>query len=265
MMNTAAEAITLEALEAKIKENISAYNLTSDAVEQTKLELALKKLEEDYSLLSRLTAWTGFIEDEQPMVAFAKAYEYSTIGHKDVPHDVLVDGGKKTVRTRVIDKTKKVMLNVADFVEWTEAHGSGCVAANENWRDMLKEAQEVIIDQWKGVLDAKRDTHTISIGQMTKVLQAMVDALVFIPGKKGGNAVKVHRKLAAHIFAFSTQRKKGLKGSILSDSSWKALQMDLLHAAVEGKTFTVTFGNEEPEGEQETAETTEATTEPTTK
>lgn len=255
--NTAAR--TMDVVLTEIKENITNFNLTTDVVEKAKLEVALKNLENEYNELSLLNTWAGFKAAENPMVAFAKAYSYPIVGHKDVDHRETKNGVKTVTRTRVVDETKTRILNVQDFIEWTEESGES-VAHAKDWRKTISAACDVIIDQWKGFMNSKGDTRVVSIGKMTKALQDMVNALVFVEGDKGNNAIKVQRNLAKAVFAFCTQRKDGLKGSIMSASVWKKLQVDVLHAAVAEKEFTINFGEEEEAVVEETAAASEEKT-----
>lgn len=237
---------TMDVVLAEIKENITKFNLTTDVVEKAKLEVALKNLESEYNELSLLHAWAGFKADEQPMVAFAKAYDYSIVGHKDVDHRETKDGVKTIVRTRVVDETKTRILNVQDFVEWTEESGVSA-AHDKGWRKAINDVRDAVIDQWKGFMASKGDTRVVSIGKMKKALQGMVNALMFVEGKNGNNAFIVKGDVAKAVFALCTQRKDGLKGSIMSASVWKKLQMDVLHAVAADKEFTINFGEEEDE------------------
>ena len=247
-------ARTVEVVLNEIKENVTNFNLTTDPAEKNKLELELKNLETEYNLLSLHNAWAEFMTAENPMVAFAKAYEYDNVGHKDVPLRKTVEGVMKVTPTRVVDETKTRLLNVKEFVEWTEACGQS-VANDKHWRKAVTAARDAIIAEWKGFMATKDTaaTHTVSFKKMQTALQAMVDALVFVKGSAGGNAVIVKRDTVKAAFAFCTQRKDGLKGSIMSEAVWKKLQMDILHAAVAGKTFTISYGDEEPEQAEEAA------------
>lgn len=239
-------ARTAEVVLNDIKVNITNFNLTADPAEKNKLELELKNLETEYNLLSLHNTWAEFVAAENPMVAFAKAYEYDIIGHKDPDLRKTVDGVMKITRTRVIDESKTRLLNVKEFVEWTEACGQSA-AHDKHWRKAVTAARDAIIAEWKSFMATKDTaaTHTVSFKKMHVALQEMVDALVFVKGAKGGNAVIVKRDTVKAAFAFCTQRKDGLKGSIMSEAVWKKLQMDVLHAAVAGKTFTISYGDEE--------------------
>ena len=254
--NTTA-ARTMEVVLTEIKNNISAFNLSTDPVEKNQLELALKTLEAEYNELSLLNTWAGFMKADNPMVAFANAYEYEIVGHKDVDHRETKNGVKTVVRTRVLDETKTRMLSVQEFVEWTEERNAS-VAHAKNWRKAVNDARDSVIDQWKGFMAAKGDSRAVSIGKMKKALQAMVDALVYVEGEKGGNAIIVKGDVAKAVFALCNQRKDGLKGSVMSASVWKKLQVDVLHAAVAGKEYTINYGDEEEEVAEEAAPAAEA-------
>lgn len=254
-INTEAKAKTMPELMEEIKANISQYNLSEDAAEKIELEVALKKLEEDYNELSMLTSWATFLEAENPMVAFAKAYTYPCVGHTDVPHRDTKNGVKTVVKTRVLNTDKNTLLNVAAFVDWTNEKGQ-CVARDERWKTKVADARDAIIAAWRKFKAAKGDKTQIDVGKMKTALQSMVDALVFIEGKNGGNAIVVKSSLVRDIFSVANTRKDGLKIDCLSKGAWAKLQMDILYAAVDNKEFTVIYGDEE--AEEEAAEADEA-------
>lgn len=235
---------TIETIVSDIKENVSRYNLSTNAADKAQLDVTLKALESEYNELSLLNAWTGFVAAENPMVAFAKAYTYEVIGHKDADQPTVKNGVKLTVRTRIVEEGKTRMLNVADFVQWTEGRGAS-VAHSKYWVKAIADARDAVIEQWRGFMTSKGDTRVVSIGKMKKALQGMVDALVFVEGSKGGNALVVKSDVAKAVFALCNQRRDGLKGSIMSASVWKKLQMDVLHAVVDGKEFIISYGDED--------------------
>lgn len=259
MMNEAAEKRTMEVVLEDIKKNISDFNLATNPSVKNSLELALKTLENEYNELSLLDAWTGFMAEENPMVAFAKAYDYPIVGHKDVDHRETKNGVKVVTHTRALVEDKTRMLNVQKFVEWTEERNAS-VAHDKHWRKAVDAARASVIDQWKGFMAAKGDTRAISITKMKKALQAMVDALVFVEGSKGGNALVVKSDVAKAVFALCNQRKDGLKGSVMSANVWQKLQVDVLHATVAGKEFTINYGDEEEAATEQAAPATEAPT-----
>lgn len=246
------EARTMNVVLEEIKLKVDAFN-AAKFEDRPEIEVALTNLEKEYNELSLLNSWGEFVAAENPMVAFAKAYSYPVIGHKTVPHRETVNGAKVVTYTCVIDTTKSRLLNVAEFVEWNEERGVQ-LAHDTNWRGALNDARESVIAQWKAFFAAKGDTRKVSIGKMKKALQTMVDALVFIPGESGNNAVIVKSDVAKAVFAFSTSRKDGLQGAIMAGGTWKKLQMDVLHAVVEGKEFTITYGDPVEEEEETDAE-----------
>lgn len=242
---------TMDVIKAEIKTNINAFNASENSQERSQLELALKKLEEDYNELSLYTAYGEFIAEEQPIVAFAKAYSYNVIGHKDISVKKVVSGVTIESRARVINEDKTRMFEVAKFIEWCTAIGKE-VTHESNWRKAINEAHDSISSQWEGFLNCKGEERKISIGKMKKALQKMIDALMFVEGKNGNNAIVATGDLAKFVFAFANSRKDGLKGEVLPLSTWKKLQMDILYQAVDGKEFTITYGeNEEDKAEAE--------------
>lgn len=240
------EIRTMSIVLDEIKENISAFNATVEPSVKVDLEVSLKALEREYNELSLLNSWGEFVKAENPMVAFAQAYTYPIIGHKDVDHRETIDGVKKVTRTRKIEYDKTRILNVAEFVEWNEERNIQ-VTNGTGWRKSVNEARDAVIAQWKAFMNAKGDTRLVSIGKMKRALQSMVDALVFVAGEKGGNAYVVKGNIAKAVFALSNTRKDGLIGAVMPKSVWQKLQMDVLHAVVADKEFTINYGEEDEE------------------
>ena len=253
------EARTMNVVLEDIKLNIDKLN-AAKSEDKPDIEVKIVELEKEYNELSLLNSWGTFVAAENPMVAFAKAYNYPVIGHKTVPHRETVNGAKVVTYTTVLDTTKTRLLNVTEFVEWNEERNVQIVH-DTNWRGALNDARDAVIAQWKAFFAAKGDTRKVSITKMKKALQTMVDALVFVPGENGNNAVIVKSDIAKAVFAFSNSRRDGLQGNVLPGGTWKKLQMDVLHAVVEGKEFTITYGDPVEEDEAEETNTPETGTE----
>ena len=238
----------------KIEENITAFNLSTDPAERNELTVQLKQLEADYADAVRLHVYSTYMEAEVPMVAFAKAYDYKLLGHKDKPRKSVKDG--KVVVDVVRELSEKDKLHdVDDFINWAKVEKS--VTAADDYMEKMTAAREAIMNQWKSLHKSGETVaeSRVSWRKMQDALQSMVDALIFIKGEKGGNAVIVKRDAVKAAFTFCTTRKHGLVGTIMDKSTWAKLKMDILHAAVAGKSFTFLYGDEG--GAANTDDTTE--------
>ena len=163
--------------------------------------------------------------------------------------------------TRLLDTEKVGYLNIKAFLNWT-AERSVKVAASEDWLEKMGAARDAIISQKEAEYTGKE---RLSNSKLKEALQGMIDALLMIPGEKGGNALVVTGKNAFVARDLCLQGSKDyLSISVAAKKNWEKSAMALLHLTVEGKDFGIVYGDaEEPdtedEGEEET--TSEAPTE----
>lgn len=253
-MKKTLENRTMSVVLDELNKSVDKYNLATDAIERVQLAVDHKKLVEEYNALSLLNDYATFMKDENPIVALAKAYYYDTVSVKDNVHnEVDAETGvmKSSVTRSVNDGTKK--LDATKFIEWTEERNKS-VAANKDWKVKISAARSSIEAEWKKFFASNKDSHSMSIGKAKKALQAMFDAVVFIPceNNKDKNAIIANGDIAKWVLGFANDRKDtkvdgeiAITGSVLSKGKWNTLFMDILHKAVTGKTFDITFG--EPE------------------
>ena len=258
---------TMSVVLEELNTSVDSYNLSTDSRERANLAAKHKALVEEYNQLSLLSAYATFMKDKTPLVALAKAYYYDTVSVKDSVHNEVVDGVAKSTVTRKVDDGNK-KLNLVKFIEWT-AESNKCVAAGKDWRAKVDAARNSIEAEWKAFFAANGDTHAMSISKAKKALQAMFDALVFIPceNNKDKNAVIANGDVAKWVLGFANNRKDGkvdgnvtITGNVMSRQTWATLQLDILHAAVTGKTYEIIYGEpEEAEAEETPAAEAEAT------
>lgn len=247
----------------ELNNSVDKYNLATDAVERVQLANEHKNLVQEYNELSLLNAYAGFMADEKPLVALAKAYYYDTVSVKDAVHNETVDGVMKSSVTRSVnDGTKK--LDVTKFIEWTEERNKS-VAAGKDWRSKMTAARNSIETEWKKFFAAKGDSHAMSIGKTKKALQAMFDSLVFIDSKTGKNAIIADGDIAKWVLGFANSRKDiksddkiVITGNVLPKATWNTLCLDILHKAVTNKTFEIIFGEPEEDAKDEPKTETKA-------
>lgn len=252
------EGRTMATVLAELNNSVDAYNLSTDSNERVAMIVEHKKLVEEYNTLSLLSAYAKCMEAEKPLVTLAKDYYYGTISTKDTPHNEVVNGVQTSTVTRsVVEKDTK--LNVAKFIEWTEEKNRG-VAADKGWKSKVEAARAAVEDEWKKFFAAGGDTHAVSISATKRAVQAMFDALVFIKAENSDkNAIIANGKIAKWAIAFANTRKDSkvdgkiiITGQVLPKATWNTMMLDLLHAAVTGKDFEITYGDpEEAEAEAE--------------
>lgn len=249
--NTVMESMTMPEAKVALDELVKKYNDTTDVSERTKLEIDGKELATKYNALSLLTAYAGIMAAENPVVAIAKAYTYPTVNFKLAVVDQLVDGKAKKVKAASVEDSSKVH-NLYDFLDWTAKHGKK-VTASGDWKSKAEAAREVINKEWKKYMDSK-DGYKMSKTAVKKAVQSMFDTLVFIPCENNDklNAVIANGDIANYLIALAAQgkttRKDGkvdFKVEFMSNNNWKAKAFDILHMAVESKTFEVVYGDPE--------------------
>jgi hypothetical protein len=250
------EGRTLVIIRNELVEAVDKYNLSSDADERATLELSMKKLVEEWNELSLLTAYSSFLEDAQPLVAFGKAYTYATISTKDHPHKEVVNGIKRTVHTMSVEDGVK-QLSLTNFIGWAQ-ESNKTQAADKLWIEKWGAAREEVNKQWKRIFASKGENSELQIGKMRRALQALFDALVFIEAAGGSkkNALFATGNMAKYALALSNVRKVDLKEKTqkvqnMSSQLWEQIGMDIWHQVCAAKTYEVVIGDEKPEEEAE--------------
>lgn len=249
------EGRTLVIIRNELVDAVDKYNGSADADERATLELSMKKLAEEWNELSLLTAYSSFLEDAQPLVAFGKAYTYATISTKDHPHKEVVNGIKRTVHTISVEDGVK-QLSLTKFLAWAQ-ESNKTLAADKLWISKWGAAREEVNKQWKRIFASKGENSELKIGQMKRTLQALFDALVFIEAAGGSkkNALIATGDMAKYALALSNVRKVDLKEKTqkvqnMSSQLWEQIGMDIWHQVCASKTYEVVIGDEKPEEEE---------------
>lgn len=246
---TVMESMTMPEVKAALEAAVKKYNETADVAERTRLEVEAKELATQYNALSLLTAYAAIMGEDKPVVAIAKAYNYPTISFKLNVADALVDGKAKKVKVASIDDSTKTH-NLYDFLDWTAKHGKN-VTASGDWKTKAEAARSIINNEWKKFMESD-DGYKMSKTAVKTAVQDMFDALVFIPGPSGKNSVIAKNDAANYLIALAAQAKTAIldgkvnfKVDFMSANNWKSKAFDVLHMAVEGKTFNITYGDPE--------------------
>lgn len=251
---------TMSVVREELDASVDKYNLATDAAVRNQLALEHKTLVEEFNQLSLLSAYATFMQAELPIVALAKAYYYTALSVKDNAHNEVINGVVKSTVTRSVKEVDK-KLDLVKFIDWTEERNKS-VAFAKDWRTKIGVARSSIENEWKKFFASKAEKKDISIGKVKKATQEAFDALVFIPceNNKDKNAIIADGDIAKALIAFANSRKDArvdgkvaITGNILPRATWNVLLLDALHSAVEGKKYTLVFGD----GEDETADADE--------
>ena len=259
------EKMTMDQILESLEENVSDYNISTNAEEKVDLAVEQKAFVEKYNELSLLKTYAECMAEDKPIIALAKAYYYPVISVKDAVHSEVNSEGKKiTSVTRSIKEGDK-KLNLFKFIEWAEECNKN-VTESKRWRTDLAKVRLGIEDQWKAFFATKKDSKSISIGKTKKALQEAIDALVYVKAETGDfNAVIATNDTAKWLIAFANTRKDKkedgivtITGTILSKQQWATLMMDILHMTVEGKQYVITLGHEDEDNATEAEPEAEA-------
>lgn len=261
--NNTMKSMTMPEAKAALEAAVENYNNTTDVAERTKLEIEAKELATQYNAISLLTDYAKFMADDKPVVAIAKAYKYPTISFRLNVADQLVDGKAKKVKVASIEDGTKTH-NLYDFLDWAAKHNKK-ITASGDWKSKAEEARGIINGEWKKFMESD-DGYKMSKSAVKTAVQSMFDALVFIAGESGKNSVIANGAIANYLIALAAQNKIAVEdGKIqfsvhfMSANNWKSKAFDVLHMAVEGKSFNVIYGDpEETVNAEVAAEQTEA-------
>ena len=228
-----------------LEEKVDAIN---DGIEDDELRMEVdaecKELCKKYNELSMLTIYGVCAKAEYPVLEFAQTYYYPTISTMDELAEEMDEVGKKhTFIVRRIDEGEK-RLDLFDFLQWAEKCNK-VVTAQKVWLSACNSTRNSIETEWKKVFSSDAENNKISFGKIKTNLQAMYDALLFIPSEKGNNRVMATGAVARYLFGFANTRKDGrtkdgdikITKSILSTKQWVTLVMDALHETVKDKDY----------------------------
>ena len=244
----------------EIKTNIDKYNSSKKSEERNALSVSLDALIKEYNEMSLLTAYAGFMDDESPMLAFAKAYTYPMVGKKDTKHREVKNGVMVETVTRVLDDQKRGYLNIKKFLAWVDERGKS-IAASSDWMTKMGDARDIICKRKEAEYTGGTP---VSNTKLKEALQGMIDALLVIPGEKGGNALVVTGKNAAVCCDLTLKGSNDfLSINVAARQNWERASMALLHLLVEGKEFTVIYGDPESPDDVDASAEEDANTETT--
>ena len=260
------ENLTLDQLRAMLDEAVEKHNTADNSVARVEARIECKDIEEAYNELSLRTVYADCMKEEQPLVAFVKKFYYHTVSTKTKVDNDVVDGVAKSLEVAsVVENDRKMSL--FKFIDWAKDRNK-FITKDKNYKTATNNARNAINAVWEDFKNSKDKTE-MSKNAIKKALQPMFDALVFIKGKSGKNAVIATGDIAFYIIALAGElktvaddkKKPNFNIEFLKKQAWDGHILNMLHMAVEGKTFDVVYGDPEnavPEDEVEAEAKAEA-------
>lgn len=235
-----------------LKDTVQKHNDTKDAHERAKLKIEADKIVEAYNITSLQTAYANVLEQENPMLAFIKKYQYPV---------VKVGTSKETSDLEVKDSNTKgepltEVFNLWDFVAYCEDLNKQVTVALD-WKSKAAAACEILKTQ---VQEYNDNGTPMGVIKLQTAIQAMFDSIVKVTTPTGKNAVIVKAKeIRIMQTSCGSMDVKKFVAKYASAKTWQKQTFALLHGAVEGKEFTCIYGD--PDDEKKTETTTEEKTE----
>lgn len=275
-MKKISEMTMVEMLEA-LENNVEEYNNSTDATHRIELAAQATELVTAYNEAALLSAYAECMADAQPVVALAKMFYCAKISVKDSVHKEQIQGKTVVKVTRAInDGTQR--LNVMKFLDWA-AERNKMLAADKGWKAACNACRDTINSEWKAYVDSANGV-VMSKTKVRNAVQKMFDALAYVPavdknGKATGrNALIAKTPVATYIIAAAADAKASIDAgnkkvshslTFLNATKFATLVMDILHMTVEGKDYTIVYGDpveEETTEEKAKGKKPEAKTEP---
>lgn len=243
------EKMNMNEVKRAIDTNVEAFNNSKDFAERTELKLEAKKLETHQNLLAKLDVYANALKAEMPLAHIVKLHHYEVVKmtYKMVDD---TENGKAIIReTASIDDANK-NVDMFDFIEWAEGR-SKKVTAESAWKAIIKGQRSELIKVFKKAAESSK-TFTVSKTTANNVLQAVFDALVFIPGASGKNSVFPSNDAKNIIIACAADYRERINDTngvdvslhFLSDKKWKSLVQSALYLVLSKKNLVYLYADE---------------------
>lgn len=253
---------TITVIFDELKSTVDKYNLATEVAEKLKIDAECKALVQEYNSLSLLNVYAACMKDKKPLVKFAKTFYYDTVNVADKAVEDVVDNVKKIIVTRSVNESSKE-LDFTKFIEWAHDRNKN-ITVSKDWKVKKEAARATIVNEWKKYNESENG-YEISKTAVKKAVQAMFDALVHIESATGKNAVIADKAIANYVICLAQEVKKSKDSNakpqfdvkVLSPKNWNSKAFDILHMAVEGKSYEVEYCKDEDVTDEPAAEKTE--------
>lgn len=254
----------IEHLHAKVDE----FNEATGTSELIAIKTEIKATADQYNEMSKFVAYSAALKTEMPLVSIIKGHHYETRSVTYKPGTEVKDG-KTIVRefASVKDGTRNV--DMFDFIKFAEERNKQVTAVSTaNWKTVLNAQRKKLNNEFKKAVESDKG-YTVSKTTANNVLQAVYDALVFIAGESGKNAVFPNKDCKNIIIACAAEYKEAIVDgdvdvslNFFKDKHWKSIIQSTLYIVLSKKSLTYTYGD--PEVDEDAAEV-KPKTNPTTK
>lgn len=242
---------TMRTLSNSIDEAIARYNhglKAKDMDEIAKAEFCLKQHEADYAAEVESVVFSECRGAESPILEAVKRRSFEVIGHR-----TLRENGDIVGIERVDDKIKDIDLaklckSIGLSTIWTysvEKLGELlCLRAAKQLNIPADEIKKIskTYRMNKKAKEAELGGTPASNTQVCKVLQKIIDEILFVDNGKGGNIYRCLTCDANYMTMVYTRRgKTALVVSVAKPAFVQRIVTDVLHRIVTGKVYTVDY------------------------
>lgn len=231
---TTTEGKTLEQIMQELRTAVDEHNGTEVASERVTAAVKVAKLKDDYNKASLLKAYSECLEAENPMLTFIKKYQYPVVS----------TGTKKDNGNISIKDDGTAVFNLWNFVEWCEGRNHQ-VVVNLDWKSKAEEARKALLTEGEKYIETGNE---FNVGAVKDAIQAMFNSIVMVAGESGNNAV-IAKSKNVRVLKMTCAKvgKDGLSVQFGAGKTWQARVFSFLHLAVDGKNYTMTYGDPEKE------------------
>lgn len=256
-----AERNILNDLREEVIQKIAEINAAiraNDFAKVTKLEAELKATETEYATVKAKTLYGELMKEENPVKAAIEKLTYYVIGHKN-----LREQGELTGMEIVEDR--EMTIDLVKFCEYAgikclwrfkvsklahliaQAKGAELEISKERMKD-LAERFDLKREEMEAELGAvpvsksKTEGVTISKTQICKMLQTILDEILFEDDGNGKNAYKViNRDVAFLLNCCTSKSRKAQTVNLAKNAMIFRILMDIWNRIVCNKLYTLDF------------------------
>lgn len=247
-------SILLEEAMKDVKKSLEGYNaaiIANDLVALTKAEKGLKSAEGKYNEQSMMECFDACKHTDNYVLEAVKVHDYEVIVHKPIRDD-----NGNILSAELVKKNKAIDLaklhahvtNGSTALWQYKTEKMGCLLCKRLATELgLSSAEIAKIDRMYYMSDFARKeelgVNPVSNTQMVRLLQTVVDSIIFMDDGRGKNALKVNNHDVAYLLNCYAKRdnKKILTVSVAKVSYINSLMLDVLHRLVTGKSYDVSY------------------------
>ena len=265
------EGMTLAEVKSKIVEMVNTYNKSTDPAERATIQVQSADFVKAYNELSKLNLYSKAMAakipedkdhpDRKPTDEEKAACKLSFLikthhyGKADIKFEqsVAFDENKRAVSsvTASCSFDGTTTADMFDFIEWAEKANKK-VTASGNWKVLTAVERERLNDEFRKS-NASETEHKISKRTANDVLQKCFDALIFVPGGSGKNAIFPNTDCKNLIVNCGAEYKEKIKDdndvdcgmTFYARKRWQNNIQRALYLILKNKKITYSYGDPE--------------------